>query len=807
MADGLLLKLDTAAAILAQEKLIVATDKAFVAMGKESAAAASLERQYRTLAAAADLSAQKQVAQASNSTIAQAGLQLRREAELFAASQARQNQQVAASVQTTAAAAQSQQALANGFMLSTRQASQFGGVMQRVLSLTGASGAARGVGLLGGVVRALAGSFNIVGIAVSVAAGFLLKWVSDAVTAESATDKLNEAAKAATESFTNLGEARRQASEDLGAITAATKNVRDLAAENASAAKQAEGLATRLKAIEEAMANIQTQRERQGGDDFLLTIDHVKELLQNVGAAPAAFEALEAASSASVDSVRNGLAGLSSEVRATWNSSSGVGVRASESLRVLGNEAKQAKADLDAMTAASKRAADAENQRAADEIRAQFQRDQEGLDLGAFERQAKARIQAREQEEDVNKRFSDEQKQQILDEARLQDEITRRREAHSEAQAKSTAATAAENKEIEDALQTHQKLAKDLREEVELLQLSATARERRALILEQEAAAMKAFGEVTADDKKAIVEQVDAFLLAKQAAEERLRLEEEVTQSLGGAAEAEEQRLAVMRDLTLDTEFYLELSAEKQEAMLTEIEIQDRLAQVEERRDSAVGQEIEALVRQKRAAAEWRRELEAVKDVGSDVGRELGGALLNAATASGKFSDNLRSNLQDLLQLAANRAVMDLLSRFGSAAASVIFTTTNPPPSQFGSGSQNPFLDNGFGMTGKVLPGSGGEWAQRGTLFDAFQTINRGGRRTNVAEGGPSTPEGLFPLTRDRHGRLALEAPAGGGGTTVFNLPNVRDGASARAVKPTLRQTLEQVERTSMRWKHGSRGR
>ena len=86
-----------------------------------------------------------------------------------------------------------------------------------------------------------------------------------------------------------------------------------------------------------------------------------------------------------------------------------------------------------------------------------------------------------------------------------------------------------------------------------------------------------------------------------------------------------------------------------------------------------------------------------------------------------------------------------------------------------------------------------------GGVLDRSQTIVSGGYAINVAEGGGASPEAVIPLARDQFGRLGVRGEGGGGGVTVLNLPNVRTGADARAVRPTLSQTVESVNRRSRR--------
>ena len=226
----------------------------------------------------------------------------------------------------------------------------------------------------------------------------------------------------------------------------------------------------------------------------------------------------------------------------------------------------------------------------------------------------------------------------------------------------------------------------------------------------------------------------------------------------------------VNQDLARQIEFTGASGAERQRLQL-EQRIRASQEQAGVAPASAAGEKIAGQIRELTKTEETVRALEEIKDVGRDafqtIAQGLGDAVLQGKNLRQTLS-GLGSNLSSLL---LNRAI-------GAATNSI-----------FGQ-------PGGQAQLGRVLPS---RWMMGGGVLDRSQTIVSGGYAINVAEGGGASPEAVIPLARDQFGRLGVRGEGGGGGVVVVNLPNVRSGADARAVRPTLSQTIESVNRRGRR--------
>lgn len=192
---------------------------------------------------------------------------------------------------------------------------------------------------------------------------------------------------------------------------------------------------------------------------------------------------------------------------------------------------------------------------------------------------------------------------------------------------------------------------------------------------------------------------------------------------------------------------------------------------------SLAGDQIAGKIRQLTEKEKTVRALEEIKDVGRDAFQTITSGIADAVVQGKNLRQALASIGPSLTSLLLNRAL--------GAATNAIFGPSGGTPAPGGNG-----------QLGRILPQRS---LMGGGILDRAQTIVSGGYAINVAEGGGASPEAVIPLARDSYGRLGVRGEGGGGGVMVFNMPNVRTGADARAVRPTLSQTIEGVNRRGRR--------
>lgn len=207
----------------------------------------------------------------------------------------------------------------------------------------------------------------------------------------------------------------------------------------------------------------------------------------------------------------------------------------------------------------------------------------------------------------------------------------------------------------------------------------------------------------------------------------------------------------------------------------------------------------------RRAKAFQDQELEGLKQrmlevqsVGADVGATIGRGFIDAARAGDGLRSALSNIAQGLAEIAAQKIIVESLARLGAAFAGSFFGP--------GQGANiGPVQSNGQFARGGFLPsGEGPTQASRGLVLDRFQSFTRNGRNFTTNEGGAATPEAIVPLERDQYGRLGVHM-AGAVQSYVVNMPNVRSAEEARRIRPTIRQTLDSIERRSGRNRSGLR--
>lgn len=325
-----------------------------------------------------------------------------------------------------------------------------------------------------------------------------------------------------------------------------------------------------------------------------------------------------------------------------------------------------------------------------------------------------------------------------------------------------------------------------------------------------------------AREERRLESVAEATRLAQQELEIlKLRGDERIRQKAVFDAENQARKLGL--DLASE-EYQLLLKANKARA---EDDIEDRnrgrsrgggtdveqlFRDLESERELAglVGDEYEQLAREIRAANEARSlglegdvaaqfirervaidELEEATRRAADAGAELGsrfGEALNRIIVGGERSSDVIRQL--LIQLSSQQ-LTEALSQFGQ----FLFTArSNQPPPPIKPGASPPTGPGG--LMGAVLP------AQSGRIIDEPQLLLRAGKLISVAEGGKSTPEGIFPLVRDSRGRLGVSAEGSGGGTFIMNFPSVRTRRDATSLRPT----AEQIARRAMQAARPKRG-
>ena len=280
-------------------------------------------------------------------------------------------------------------------------------------------------------------------------------------------------------------------------------------------------------------------------------------------------------------------------------------------------------------------------------------------------------------------------------------------------------------------------------------------------------------------------------------AREQVRAQERI-------AQLDERRADLIRQLNDDAKILLATGEDEIRQKQTQAKLNDLLAQTETDRSSAAGQAIEAAVLRVAKSEELNKRLAEVRDLGADAGATIGRGFVDAARSGATLRQALGSIAEGLSQLTAQRFIIDALAKLGAAAFGSFFGPTPGAPdgNNIGPTQANGRFSNARG--GFLPTGEGPTAAARGVLLDRFQTFQYNGRNITTNEGGASTPEAVVPLDRDQYGRLGVHM-AGAAPSYVVNVPNAKSAAEARRLRPTMRQMLESVERSSARNRGGLR--
>lgn len=181
ITGGVVVRIDTAGAIVAQKELKGATDAVFVSLTNQDKAIKSIETSMGKFSGTTE----RVFTQVTGSALV-----------------------LPAHFQKTTAEVDKSGASAN------KAASFF----QKLIGATGATGAAKTFGILTTGARALYGSLNPLGIAVGFVAGALVQMVSELAGAETALEKVRAKSVQSAKDFSALGLARSRTSQAVGSI-------------------------------------------------------------------------------------------------------------------------------------------------------------------------------------------------------------------------------------------------------------------------------------------------------------------------------------------------------------------------------------------------------------------------------------------------------------------------------------------------------------------------------------------------------------------------------------------------------------
>lgn len=212
------------------------------------------------------------------------------------------------------------------------------------------------------------------------------------------------------------------------------------------------------------------------------------------------------------------------------------------------------------------------------------------------------------------------------------------------------------------------------------------------------------------------------------------------------------------------------------------IEVEQRIKQAQDAAgvtaDSAEGRALNVAVRNADQTERQAAALERVKDLGREAFATIGASITDAIQRGEGFRGTLKAVGESLSALALQRSIQALFN----AGANAIF---GPPAGSTPAAARGAVINAPGGPTVALA---------RGGIINRLSTMAVGGANVSMAEGGASTPEAVMPLRRDNFGRLGVIGAGGGGSITVV-LPGVRSGDEARRIRPTLKQTVESIQR------------
>lgn len=270
----------------------------------------------------------------------------------------------------------------------------------------------------------------------------------------------------------------------------------------------------------------------------------------------------------------------------------------------------------------------------------------------------------------------------------------------------------------------------------------------------------------------------------------------------------EAERQAAQRDQTIEA-IEQENRALEQQIMLLDLEGQARIdsivafelenaqrelgSSLTEEQAQKLRELIETRERLKQtleSRSEAQDELKRVGDSAQEAGRAIRSAessmqsfVEQVVTGSSEGSAALEQLVRQLSRIALQLASQNLFGNIGSLFSGGGGSSGSSPPSLLENTNFEPAAQGLAMGGGRVYPMAHGD-----VLFSQRFFPLRGGGRVQAGEAGE---EGLFPLSRDRFGRLAVHATGGGGGTTNINI-NVGGRAMERGQR---RRTTAQIVR------------
>lgn len=776
MTDGVVLKFSTAEAVAENKRFDEALKRTFETIGSQAKVIQDLEGKIRSLT-----SAQAAQAQAASSGTGPGSLDAFTK---YAAGLRQYDAAIDGVVKKSPALAQSTRAVADGVAKVGSQSSATIPFLQKLLGAAGQQGASKGLGLLATGAKALVTSMNPVGIATGVAASLLLTFGLNALTAQTQTEKLRESARAAQVDFSNLAPAIEALTSGLGRISGA---------QNRFAAF--EGAAKSLAALRvEQQAIIATNTEfaekiRRTGTAVELNVEQIRQLGEATRQTDQFFRDLE--------TVASGEGGASEQRQALARLSAQIGLRKIDNALIVDATSarkalKEAEEAVGRQIQGAQRSADAEAELAfldaAQQVTADIQKRTALEKAGNNEREARARLD-REAEKlgreltDIEAKAQDAaigRAKAIDDQASAEKKLSDERERAAKIAEQSAKADQEAADRLAEARVSFDDQVKEIQKQTALLALDGDQREKRAKLYELEAAAAAA--KIPVDEKlqRVMENTVDRYLQAKAASEgreEALRREAQAAQDATARFVRYKDVLEQLRD---DGRVLSAPTVAEQRDAAIQREINARIRQADVAPDSTEGIVIANQVRLNAEQEQTKANLEKIKDLGREAFSAIGATITSAIQRGEGFRGTLKAIGESLTQLALQRSI----------------------EAAFNAGADALFGPRVARATGGMLPAYGQPTiaAAAGRVIDRFTMMRAGGVNVTVAEGGGSTPEAVLPLRRDSFGRLGvIGADGGGGGNYTFVLPNVRSGEEARRIRPTLRQTVDSMQRSGRR--------
>jgi hypothetical protein len=837
MVEGVILKLSAAEAIKSQDALKQATKDTFATIEEQGKKVVELEKQLVDVASAADRATKSQEALSkvqppraipfySNPGVTPQDLSkafpnskpfgqrsAQQGASVFsddaAAAFRKETEAMLAAVAASTKLDTQSKAAASSVSSVGASAASSASLVGRLAGAAGAGGAAKSVGLLATGTRLLLSSINPVGIATGLAAGAILTFATNALGAETATEKLARAAAEAQKQFSLVNEAVDRTKSNLSSLASVTRDARPFG--------DTEGAFASLQAEREKLIRVRQdlQRDINRSDNFALDIDGVKKLGEALGETDQFFRDLQKTAENASKGITNFEVGGPSDaalkrlqqVIPLKIQDNTITADAETAMKLLNQQLEKNAA---AITYVRKEAGQEIRQFA--ELTGQIEHQTELEKLGNKERETTIRLQ------EIRKRLlgplTAEQQKEIDNalaaakayDARVKAEKDLAEQSTKQARVQAQKAQDAEREAASRAtlLQSYKDSKDAIEKEAALLTLEGDEREKLRLKIDLTTKAKAA--KVPLDEKEVgIIDRlIERLVGATSADKARAKAQKDSKEAGDRLRQSEKERSDILRQVNEDTAILLATTDKEKNAKITLAKLNDALTRTETERGSAAAKQLEDAFKRLEDATDISARREELQRLGEDtfgsIGQNIAGAIQNGAN----FRQFLQGVYRDLLALATQKAIVEQLAKLGGIAVNSLFNT-GPTIDQntggvAGSGPYGP----GYALGGVLPRHAGASMAANGLILDRYQTFVRGGQRVTTNEGGASTPEAIVPLQRDQYGRLGVSA-AGASPSFVINMPNVTNGDEARRIRPTLRQALGAFSREQSRGIRGGR--